>query len=102
MEYTRCRIQYVGKSEPPFSQRLNNHRHNACHPKEDFIQACKHYTEKGCDFNRDAKFTIIEQIHDKNKTNNEKGEILLRRENFWITALKTLKPKGFNQELNNI
>ena len=49
---------------------------------------------------RDAKFTIIEQINQKNMERKEK--IILKRENFWIKELKTLKPYGFNQELDII
>ena len=47
----------------------------------------------------DAKFTLIEQIGNS-KTSVEKQTIILHRENFWITTLRTLTPLGFNQELN--
>ena len=95
----KCNIQYVGKTENPFNIRLNNHRHGANHPTEDTIPAAKHFSVNH-EFNRDAKFTIIEQIKDNSKTQEEKRSILLRRENFWIIKLKTLTPLGLNQELN--
>lgn len=99
LECRRCKIQYIGKSEPPFNLRLNKHRNDAKNPKEDTIEACKHFNQHHR-FNRDAKFTLIEQIKDKRKSREELRTILLKRENFWINKLKTLKPYGLNQELN--
>ena len=95
----KCKIQYVGKIETPFNVRLNNHRHDAYNPTEDTIPAAKHFFTNH-DFNRDAKFIIIEKIKDYSKSQEEIGHILLRRENFWIMKLKTLKLNGLNQELN--
>ena len=77
---------------------LHNHRHGANNPTED-TAAAKHFSTNHV-FNRDAKFTIIEQIKDNSKTKEEKRSILLRRENFWIDKMKTLTPLGLNQELN--
>ena len=102
MECRICHIQYVGKTETSFNVRLNNHRNNAYNPKPDTIPACKHFTDQQHDFNRDAKFTIIEQLTDLNKTREQKHATILKRENFWIQKLKTLKPNGLNQELNLI
>ena len=84
----------------PFNVRLNNHRKDARNPKEDTIPACKHFNGNGHDFNKNARFTIIEQIKDSTKTQEQKRTILLKRENFWITKLKTLTPLGLNMELN--
>ena len=101
MKYRKCKTQYVGKCETAFNKRLNDHRANAYHPTNDSIPACKHFHEDGHDFNRDAKFTIIEQIRNTNgKTQTQINKIILQRENFWIIKLKTLTPHGFNQELN--
>ena len=101
MECRKCQTQYVGKSETSFNIRLNNHRSNAYKPTNDSIPACKHFHGDGHDFNRDAKFTIIEQIRDVNQKSKEQiNHTILKRENFWITKLKTLTPYGFNQELN--
>ena len=95
----KCNIQYVGKTENPFNIRLNNHHHGANHPTEETIPAAKHFSINH-EFNRDAKFTIIEQIKDNSKSQEEKRAILLRKENFWITKLHTLTPLRLNQELN--
>ena len=118
MECRKCHIQYIGKTETAFNQRLNNHRSNAYRPKPDTIPACKHFNGKDHVFNRDEKFTLIEQIGNSkaivdrdakftlieqignSKTIVEKQTIILQRENFWITTMETLTPLGFNQELN--
>ena len=101
MECRKCNMQYVGKCETSFNIRLNNHRINAYKPTNDSIPACKHFHGDGHDFNRDAKFTIIERIGDTNQKSQEQiSRIILQRENFWIVKLKTLTPHGFNQELN--
>ena len=100
LQCTICHIQYVGKSETAFNIRLNNHRNNARNPKDDTIPACKHFHGNGHDFNKHAKFTIIEQIKDFTKTDEERHAILLRRENFWILKLKTLTPYGLKIDLN--
>ena len=68
-----CSIQYVGKSETPFNIRLNNHRKDV--KRSDSIPACQHFNNNRHEFNRDAKFTVIEQLRNtkhrsfnKNKT----------------------------------
>ena len=48
-----------------------------------------------------AEFTLIEQIK-KQTIAEETRTLLKRRENFWVSKLKTLYPDGLNQELNNI
>ena len=101
MECRKCNMQYVGKCETSFNIQLNNHRTNAYKPTNDSIPACKHFHGDGHDFNRDAKFIIIERIGDTNQKSQEQiSRIILQRENFWIVKLKTLAPHGFNQELN--
>ena len=49
----------MGKTETAFNVRLNNHRSNALHPQEDTI--AERANREGHNFNRDAKFTIVEQ-----------------------------------------
>ena len=53
-----CQLQYVGKSEISFSIRLNNYRKDS--KKKDPILAGKHLQNSNHNFQRDAKFTIIE------------------------------------------
>ena len=55
-----CSIQYVGKSETLFNIRLNNHRKDV--KRSDSIAACQHFKNNHHEFNRDAKFTLIEQL----------------------------------------
>ena len=98
LECRKCAIQYVGKAETEFNIRLNNHRKDSRDPKA--IPASKHFSLPYHDFNRDAKFTIIEQIRNNYMSNDSKKELLKQRENFWISKLETLTPKGLNQELN--
>ena len=99
LECNICNIQYVGKSETTFNIRLNNHRKDVKDPNA--LPADKHFTLPGHDFNRNAKFTLIEKL-----TNTNKGAIetlkerLKNRENFWIIKLRIFTPNGLNQELN--
>ena len=102
MECRKCKIQYVGKTTTQFNIRLNKHRSDSFHPNTDTIPADLHFSNNNHNFTNDAAFTIIEQIQDRSKTEEEKGAILLKRENFWIKKLQTLTPNGLNQELNNI
>ena len=102
MECRKCKIQYVGKTKTAFNVRLNKHRSDAAHPTPTTIPGDLHFTNPHHNFLNDAKFTIIEEIKGKSKLIEEKDNILLKRENFWITKLKTLKPLGLNQELNNV
>ena len=53
-------------------------------------------------FQRDAKFTLIEQITKTFTTTEQSLLLLKKRENFRILKLKTLYPDGLNQELINI
>ena len=98
MECVICKKQYIGKSETSFNIRLNNHRSDVSDTKA--IPACRHFTNAGHDFNEHAKFILIECINKTDKDKETVQSILKKRENFWIKKLKTLKPNGFNQELN--
>ena len=49
-------LQYVSKSETSFNIGLNNHRKDSKH------LACAHFQNSNHNFQRDAKFTLIEQI----------------------------------------
>ena len=52
------------------------------------ISTFKHFSEPKYNFQRHAKFTLIEKIREN-------------RENFWILKQKTLYADGLNQELND-
>ena len=65
------------------------------------LPADKHFTLPGHDFNKNAKFTLIEKLTNTNKVATETlKERLKNRENFWIIKLRTLIPNGLNQQLN--
>ena len=83
LECTICNNQYVGKRETTFNIRLNNHRKDVKDPNA--LPADKHFTLPGHDFNKNAKFSLIEKITNTNKVATETlKERLKNRENFWI------------------
>ena len=99
MECTLCKIQYVGKAETSFNIRLNNHRIDANGNNPKAIPASIHFKQPGHNFNKHAKFTLIEQIN----TDIETIKIRLKRsEYFWILKLETLTSRELNQKLNNV
>ena len=98
MECTKCKVQYVGKSETDFNIRLNNHRKDVNNLNG--IPVSRHISKAHHEFNTHAKFTIIEQLKNTNISKETITKRLKQRENFWIQTLDTLKPKGLNQELN--
>ena len=55
-----CQLQYVSKSETSLSVRLKNHRKNS--KSKNAILACNHFQDLNHNFQRDAKFTLTEQI----------------------------------------
>ena len=99
LECNTCNIQYVGKSETTFNIRLNDHRKDVKDPNA--LPADKHFTLPGHDFNKNARFILIEKLTNTNKVATETlKERLKNRENFCIIKLRTLTPNGPNQELN--
>ena len=78
---------------------LNNHKKGN---NKIAVLAHKYFQNSNHNFQRDAKFILIEQIM-KNFTTTEQLWLLLKkREIFCILKLKTLYPDSLNQELNNI
>ena len=96
----KCSIQYVGKTEWPFNERLNKHRFDV--PISDAQVADKHFNLPNHNFDRDAKFTLIEKLKNLEGDKEIKRNRILKRENFWIKELKTLQPYGLNAYLNRI
>ena len=98
LECNICNIHYVGKSETMFNICLNNHRKMDPNAKDpNALPADKHFTLPGHDFNKNAKFTLIEKLTNTNKVATETlKERLKNRENFWIIKLRTLTPNGLN------
>ena len=99
MECTICKLQYVGKSEWPMNIRINKHRNDVF--RIDGLDCDKHFQETGHNFDKNAKFTIIEELKDKNKSPLAMRKLLEQREDAWIIKLRTLGPDGFNKGLND-
>ena len=76
LECTKCKIQYVGKTETEFNIELNNHRKGVWKPKA--IPANRHFSDKNNNFNTHAKFILTEQLHHIDKEKNK--ERLKQRE----------------------
>ena len=100
LECIKCNYKgYVGKCEIAANLRMNGHRSDT--KKEDKLPVDAHVLQPGHDFERDAKFTIIEKITNKNITGPNLTRILEQREDFWMIKLGTIAPKGFNTGLNH-
>ena len=97
MECILCKMQYVWKAETAFNLRLNNHRKDTKKPNS--ILACKHFQEKEHNFNKHAKFIIIDKLVNLHGSKEALRELLVI-ESFCIQKLKALVPFGLNQELS--
>ena len=64
MECVLCKEQYTGKSETTFTLRLNNHQKDV--NKQNSLRANQHVRLTGHNFNKHAKFTLIEQLNEIN------------------------------------
>ena len=92
-----CKILYVGKAETAFNLRLNNRRKDTKKPSS--ILACRLFKKQGHNFNKHAKFIIIDKLVNLHCSKEALREMLVIREDFLIQKLKTLVPFGLNQEL---
>ena len=91
-------LQYVGKFETQWSDRLYNHRKDAKKTKS--IPFDEHFQLPNHDFSTHAKFVIIETLKNKTDTRSDR-QILEEREDFWVSRLKTMTPNGFNDKWNS-
>ena len=99
LECIKCNEKgYVGKCETTTNVRMNGHRSDAKKPDKLAVDA--HFLQPGHNFERDAKFTIIEKITKKDITGHELTTLLEQREDFWMQKLGTITPDGFNAGLN--
>ena len=78
-------MQYVGKSEPPFYLRLNNYRYEV--KGKEPSPSAKHFQLPEHDFEKRAKFTLIERIEKPDNFDN-KTRFIEGREDNWILRLK--------------
>ena len=90
--------QYVGKSETKWNIRLNNHRKDSS--KVETIPFDKHFQLPNHNFTEHARFILIEQVANHGITQTMLRQRLERREDFWISKLKTMIPYGLNHQLN--
>ena len=98
MECSICNKQYVGKTQTTLEKRINGHRSDVkC--KNEPIAADKHFRLPGHEFDRETKFTIIEQAINK-RDKSEMATFLMSIEDTWILRLKTLATQGLNDQLN--
>ena len=98
LECIKCQLQYVGKSESPFHFRMAQYRSDI--KKSDCIEAAKHFQSDGHQFHQHGKFTIIEKI-EKNMNKEQLTLFMEKREDFWMSKLKTLHPLGLNRCFNH-
>ena len=68
-------MQYVGKADTAFNLRLNNHKKDT--KKSNSILACKHSMEKGHNFNKNAKFIIIDKLVNLHSSKEALQEMLV-------------------------
>ena len=80
MKCILCNKQYVGKAETSFNIRVNNHGKDV--KKVDAIMACKHFHHESHNFNKHAKFTIIDQLRNTSKSKETLTQRLIERQNF--------------------
>ena len=60
MECILCKMQCVGKAATAFNLGLNSHRKDTKKPNS--ILACEHFQEQRHNFNKHAKFIIIDKL----------------------------------------
>lgn len=99
MECTLCeKKQYVGKCEWSFNRRINSHRNDVW--RVDGPPCDKHFQLPNHDFNKHAKFTIIEALENPPKDKIQLRNLLELKEDKWMARLQTIIPKGLNISLN--
>ena len=85
MECTIYKRQYVRKSKWPMNIQINKHRNDVF--RIDGLDCDKHFKDTGHDFDKNAKFTIIEELKDKSKSPLAMRKLLKQQEDAWIIKL---------------
>ena len=95
---TRCNLLCCGKAETQINIRFNNSRHHintklkSCELTTHFIENPNH------DINRDLERTLIERLRKTETiTEENKKELLKKREIFWQETLYVFTPYGLNK-----
>ena len=68
--------------------------------KTNSIEAAKHFQTAGHDFTKHGRFTIIEKI-EKQLDDDTLTIFMEKREDFWMSKLKTIYPLGLNKSFNH-
>ena len=88
-----CGIQYVGQTRDRFRLRWNNYKSEARRMQlggqVQQKELHSHFLMEDHDFEEDCSISIIDKTDPQNPT---------KREQYWITRLKTLSPIGLNIE----
>ena len=87
--------QYTGTSETTLNLRLNNHRKDV--NKQKLLQTDQNFQLNGHNFNKHAKFTLIEQLNDTNINKELLNYRLEKREGFWILKIKNITASWFQR-----
>ena len=101
IECNICNLQYIGKSETAFNACLNNHRNHikkgisSCELTEHFL-----HNKRTHNFDNNVIITIIEQIRKDNISNEQKKDLLRRREILWQKKLNSMQPNGPNKRIS--
>ena len=99
MECSLCKgKQYVGKSEWSVNRRINLHRNDVW--RIEGPPCDKHFQLPGHEFNKHAKFTVIEKIENPPQDKLKIRSILEHKEDKWMLRLNTITPHGLNIGLN--
>ena len=77
LECIKCNMKgYVGKTEPPINLCMNGHRSES--KKGNELAVDSHFSQPGHNFDRDARFTIIEKVKKSNLSQEELTNLLVR------------------------
>ena len=87
-ECLKHNLIYVGVTTNQLNCRMNRHRSDITH-YPDRCELSRHFSEKGCDFEKDLKISVLEHV---------RGTLskLKRQEDKWVTRLGTKSPTGLN------
>ena len=97
--HTLRKKQYVGKCEWTMNRRINSHRNDVW--RAEGPPCDKHFQQEGHDFNKHAKFTILEKLEKPPSDKMKKRKILELKEDKWMKRLKTIAPYGLNVGYNH-
>ena len=85
MEWMLCNKQYVGKAETSSNIKLNNQQKDG--EKVSAIMACKHFQQESQNFNKHAKFTIIDHLTNTSKSKETLTRSVLIQSNSLLCTL---------------